>query len=81
MADEVDALHGHNITYLGEVSKSKLEDESTGELLSLMTVVNDLEAIGDIIETNLVSLGLVRLDCFAHRMARSAVPTRDQARV
>ncbi len=62
MDDEVDALHGHIITYLGEVSRSKLDEESTNELLALMTVVNDLEAIGDIIETNLVSLGLARLD-------------------
>lgn len=62
MDDEVDALHGHIISYLGEVSKAKLDDESTVELLSLMSVVNDLEAIGDIVETNLVSLGLDRLD-------------------
>lgn len=62
MDDEVDALHGHIIVYLGEVSKAKLDDESTVELLALMTVVNDLEAIGDIVETNLVALGLDRLD-------------------
>lgn len=62
MDDEIDDLHGHIITYLGEVSKQKLSQDDGEEILALLSVVNDLEAIGDIIETNLVALGISRLD-------------------
>jgi phosphate:Na+ symporter len=62
MDDEVDALQGQIVTYLGRVSKSNLSERSTRELVGLMEAVNDLEAIGDIIETSLVNLGLQRLD-------------------
>ncbi|NND85580.1 MAG: Na/Pi cotransporter family protein, partial [Acidimicrobiia bacterium] len=62
MDNEVDDLHGHIITYLGEVSKRSLSEDDGEELLDLLSVVNDLEAIGDIIETNLVALGTARID-------------------
>jgi phosphate:Na+ symporter len=60
--DEVDALHGQIISYLGDIGQTKLSSDSTKELLGLMEATNDLEAIGDVIETNLVSLGLGRLE-------------------
>jgi phosphate:Na+ symporter len=60
--DEVDALHGEIITYLGRVSQESLTAGQTDELLQLMEATNDLENIGDIIETNMVSLGHSRLD-------------------
>ncbi len=60
--DEVDALHGEIVTYLGRVSQETLTAGQTVELLQLMEATNDLENIGDIIETNLVSLGHSRLD-------------------
>ncbi|NNK49116.1 MAG: Na/Pi cotransporter family protein [Gemmatimonadetes bacterium] len=60
--DEVDALHGEIVTYLGRVSQESLTEGQTVELLQLMEATNDLENIGDIIETNLVSLGHSRLD-------------------
>ncbi len=59
--DEVDILHGHIITYLGDISKGPLTGEQTRELVGLMATVNDLENIGDIIETDLVHLGNQRL--------------------
>lgn len=59
---EVDALHGHVIGYLGRISETRLSEESTKELLDLMEAANDLEAIGDLIETNLVALGLRRIE-------------------
>ncbi|WP_459869353.1 Na/Pi cotransporter family protein [Endothiovibrio diazotrophicus] len=62
MDNEVDILHGHVIRYLGEVSKTELSDEQTAELISLMEAVNDLENIGDVIETNLVAQGIDRID-------------------
>jgi phosphate:Na+ symporter len=62
MDDEVDALHGHIISYLGAISKTRLGQDETEELIALMEATNDLEAIGDVIETNLVTLGLTRLE-------------------
>lgn len=60
--DEVDALHGHIISYLGLISETRLTEESTRELLDLMEATNDLESIGDIIETNMVNLGMSRIE-------------------
>ncbi len=60
--DEVDILHGHIVTYLGRISQKPLTDEQTRELLHLMGAVNDLENIGDIIETDLVQLGNKRIE-------------------
>jgi phosphate:Na+ symporter len=62
MDDEVDALHGHIVKYLGDITTQRLGKESSAELFGLMEATNDLEAIGDIIETNLVSLGLSRIE-------------------
>jgi phosphate:Na+ symporter len=62
MDDAVDILHGEIITYLSKVSQEELAEEQTEELVKLMEATNDLENIGDIIETNLVSLGLSRIE-------------------
>ncbi|MDH3405262.1 MAG: Na/Pi cotransporter family protein, partial [Acidobacteriota bacterium] len=61
MDDGVDALHASTVTYLGKVSQQKLTAEETDELINLMEAVNSLENIGDVIETNLVTLGLHRI--------------------
>ncbi len=55
--DEVDDLHGQIIEYLGRVGQRSLSSGSAEELLDLMEAANNLEAIGDLIETNLISLG------------------------
>jgi phosphate:Na+ symporter len=55
--DEVDILHGHIVTYLGRISQNALTEEQTKLLVNLMAASNDLENIGDIIETDLVYLG------------------------
>ncbi len=60
MDDRIDALHAQIVHYLGKVSQESLSEAQTEELLKLLEAVNDLENIGDIIETNLVSLGLER---------------------
>jgi len=62
MDDDVDRLHAQIIEYLGKVSRLSLTQAQTTELLRLMDAVNDLENIGDIIETNLVVLGHERID-------------------
>jgi phosphate:Na+ symporter len=60
--DEVDALYDHVIEYLSQISKRDLTDAQTEELLGLMEATNDIEAIGDAIETNLVSDGRRRIE-------------------
>ncbi len=60
--DEVDALHEQIIDYLGEVSTQKISRSNTTELINLMDAANNLEAAADIIETNLVGLGLTRVE-------------------
>lgn len=70
--DEVDQLHGEIVTYLGRVSQETLTEGQKDELLKLMEATNDLENIGDIIETNLVSLGHSRLDDGVHVSASTA---------
>lgn len=60
--DAVDALHGHIIEYLGKISQTRLSEKQTAELVRLMAATNDLENIGDIIETNLVRLGQTRVN-------------------
>ncbi len=59
--DEVDVLHGHIIAYLGRISRKTLTEAQTQEFINLMAAVNDLENIGDIIETDLVHLGNQRI--------------------
>jgi phosphate:Na+ symporter len=60
--DEVDILHGHIVTYLGHISQKALTEEQTRVLVHLMAATNDLENIGDIIETDLVYLGNQGID-------------------
>jgi phosphate:Na+ symporter len=62
MDDEVDALYGHIVTYLGMIGQQALRTQDAEELAGLMEASNNLEAIGDIIETNLVTLGYERID-------------------
>lgn len=60
--DEVDILHGHIITYLSRISAKALTEDQTKQFVRLMDAVNDLENIGDIIETDLVALGEKRIE-------------------
>ena len=63
MADqEVDALYGQIVTYLGKLSKGSLSEAQTADLMNLTTAANEIESIGDVIETDLVALGQRRLE-------------------
>jgi phosphate:Na+ symporter len=62
MDEAVDLLHGKIVTYLGHLSQENLSPRDSRDLLSIMEAANDLEAVGDIIETNLVGQGLGRLE-------------------
>ena len=57
----VDLLHGRIVTYLRHLNQENLSEGVSQELMSIMEAANDLEAVGDIIETNLVVQGLGRL--------------------
>ncbi len=58
--EEVDALYGQIIAYLGELSARNLTTAQTAELMNLTTAANEIESIGDVIENDLVSLGMRR---------------------
>ena len=60
--DEVDALHEQIIDYLREIGAQKISTTTANELTHMMDAANNLEAAADIIETNLVALGLTRVE-------------------
>ncbi len=60
--DEVDNLHGHIVTYLGRIGQKALTEQQTQVHTQLMAATNDLENIGDVIETDLVYLGNEGID-------------------
>jgi phosphate:Na+ symporter len=60
--DEVDSLHEQIIDYLGEISTQKISKSNMTEIINMMDAANNLEAAADIIETNLVDLGLDRIE-------------------
>lgn len=60
--ERVDVLHAQIVTYLGKISREKLSEKQTAELLRLMDSANDLENIGDVIETNLIDIGFSRIE-------------------
>jgi len=64
--EEVDTLHGHIVTYLANISRQSVTEKQTTELMNLMSAVNDLENIGDIIETDIIHLGSARLASNLH---------------
>ncbi len=61
MDDDVDALHGAIVTYLGRLSQEDLLQAQTETLSKYMAVANYVESIGDIVETNLVEAGHQRV--------------------
>ena len=59
--DNVDALHGAVVTYLGRLSQENLSDRQSEQLHDYLAAANYIESIGDMIETNLVDAGRIRL--------------------
>ena len=57
----IDAIHEDLLDYLGRLGLEGLSGAQARELFMLISVASDLEAIGDIVETNLVQLGKRRL--------------------
>ena len=50
------------MAYLGRISEGGITREQTNELLGLLEAASDIEAIGDAVETNLVTDGRRRLE-------------------
>ena len=62
MDKDIDILHGYIVEYLGRISAGKLSDGEPAQVMKLLQVVNHLEQIGDVIETNLVKIGRKRIE-------------------
>lgn len=58
----VDELHELTIDYLRRLGAGRLTDRESQELMDLMDVANAFENMGDIIETDLVTLGRRRIE-------------------
>ena len=59
--DEVDMLYGYIVGYLGRLSQENLQAEQSAQLYTYMNAANNIENLGDMIETNIVEAGLQRL--------------------
>ena len=62
MDADVDVLHGHIVDYLRKISAGELSSEDSAEVIRLLQVANHLEQIGDIVETNMVTIGRNRIE-------------------
>ena len=61
MDDDVDALQGAIVGYMGQLSQSNATDAQSKRIYDYVAAANYLENIGDTIETNLVAAGEERL--------------------
>jgi phosphate:Na+ symporter len=59
--DAIDDLREAIVTYLADLGRAEVSDEESDELVALIGAADELEAIGDVVETNLVRLGKRRL--------------------
>lgn len=62
MDDQADILYEEIVRYLGEIRKQQLTEHQNQELLQLMNAAENLERIGDVIETSLVDAGYTIID-------------------
>ena len=54
MDEDVDALHGAVVSYLGQLSKETMQERESGLLRDYLAIANNFESMADIIETNVV---------------------------
>ncbi len=57
----IDAIHADLLRYLGDVGQHEISDAQGDELVRAIAIANDLETIGDVVQTNLVQVGHRRL--------------------
>lgn len=59
-ATRIRDLHAEIVGYLGEISQQDLLDEQRAELMELIHGLQHLETVSDVVENNLVGMGLER---------------------
>lgn len=59
--DEIDVLHKDIVTYLSQLSRENLSTAHSKLLYDYITASNNIENIGDMVESNIVTAGLDRL--------------------
>lgn len=62
MDDDVDTLHAAVLEYVRPLSGKELSTGESDRLQDLLTIANNLESAGDLIETNLVAQGINRIE-------------------
>jgi phosphate:Na+ symporter len=60
--DEIDDLYAAILAYLRKIDDAHLSEVEGRELLSLIEVAGSLEIVGDIVQNDLVRVGLLRID-------------------
>lgn len=60
--DELDDLHEAIVTYLRKIGVDALTHDQAAEFVSLMKISSAFEAVGDVIETDMVDIGLDRIN-------------------
>lgn len=61
MDDDVDHLHSEILAYAAKLARDELQTSESKRFEAIIEMANNLEAIGDLIETNLVALGRQRI--------------------
>lgn len=59
--NDIDALHGAIISYLGKLSQGNLRADEAEALRDCLAAANHFESIGDMVETDLVEAGMERI--------------------
>ena len=59
--EPIDRLHAEIVRFLAQIGREELTDAQAASHVELMEAANDLENVGDIIETNLVATGIERI--------------------
>ncbi len=54
--EKLDFLEEHIVIYLRNIGRQELSDRQIQEVYGMMSIVNDIESIGDIIEKNMIPL-------------------------
>ena len=62
MDDQVDVLQSEILLYLGKIRTEELTEKESNELGQAMKTSDEFESVGDVIETDLVSVGYNALD-------------------
>lgn len=59
---KVDILHSEIIPYLAQLSQEELTDRESALCMSYMYIQNELESIGDVIDKNIMSLAVKKIE-------------------